>query len=128
MTDRRAGSAVVGLGRRQAVPLAFGSIAGSGILFLPSAVYAEAGSNSLLVWLVSTAVCLPMLLMFEDMVRANPDGDGIEAFVGAGLGRRFGECVPVMFVSLVIVGLPAGAMVAGQYVARALGTGTAVAV
>jgi len=31
-------------------------------------------------------------------------------------------------VSLVIVGLPAGAMVAGQYVARALGTGTAVAV
>jgi len=128
MTDRRAGSAVVGLGRRQAIPLAFGSIAGSGILFLPSAVYAEAGSNSLLVWLEATIICLPMLLMFEDMVRANPDGDGIEAFVRSGLGTVFGRCVPVMYLSLVIVGLPAGAIVAGRYVARATGTGPAVAV
>jgi Secreted repeat of unknown function len=57
-----------GLSRRQALPLAVGSIAGSGILFLPSAVYVEAGRNSLLVWLLATAACLPMLLMFEDMV------------------------------------------------------------
>jgi amino acid transporter len=61
-----------GLSRRQAIQLAIGSIAGSGILFLPSAVYMEAGRNSLLVWVLSTAVCLPMLLMFEDIVRANP--------------------------------------------------------
>lgn len=119
---------MTGLSRRQAVPLAIGSVAGSGILFLPSAVYAEAGPNSLLVWLLSTAVCLPMLLMFEDMVRANPDGDGIEAFVGAGLGPRFGRCVPLLFLSLVILGLPAGAIVAGRYVAQALDAGPVVAV
>ncbi|MBW4722007.1 APC family permease [Saccharothrix obliqua] len=127
MTDRHV-DAAPGLSRRQAIPLAIGSVAGSGILFLPSAVYAEAGPNSLLVWLLSTVVCLPMLLMFEDMVRANPDGDGIEAFIRTGLGRVFGRCVPLMFLSLVIVGLPSGAMVAGQYVARALGSGAVVAV
>jgi amino acid efflux transporter len=120
------GEIQVGLSRRQAIPLAIGSVAGSGIVFLPSAVYAEAGANSLLVWLLATLVCLPMLLMFEDMVRANPDGDGIEAFVRSGLGAAVGRCVPVMFLALVIVGLPAGAMVAGQYVARALGGGTVV--
>lgn len=125
MTDETAARA--GLGRRQAVPLAIGSVAGSGILFLPSAVYAEAGPNSLLVWLLATAVCLPMLLMFEDMVRADPDGDGIEAFVSAGLGPRFGRCVPLLFLALVIVGLPAGSVVAGQYVARALDAGPVLA-
>jgi amino acid efflux transporter len=128
MTDRNVDAARPGLSRRQAIPLAIGSVAGSGILFLPSAVYAGAGPNSLLVWLLSTLVCLPMLLMFEDMVRANPDGDSIEAFIRTGLGKVFGRCVPLMFMSLVIVGLPAGAMVAGRYVAQALGAGAVVAV
>lgn len=127
MTDRHVDEVRPGLSRRQAIPLAIGSVAGSGILFLPSAVYAEAGTNSLLVWLLSTLVCLPMLLMFEDMVRANPDGDGIEAFIRTGLGKVFGRCVPLMFVSLVIVGLPSGAMVAGRYVAQALGADAVLA-
>jgi amino acid efflux transporter len=117
-----------GLSRRQAVPLAIGSIAGSGILFLPSAVYSRAGQGSLLVWALSTLLCLPMLLMFEDMVRTNPDGRGIEAFIRMGLGEMFGRCVPVMFISLVIVGLPSGAFVAGRYVARTLHAGTAATI
>jgi amino acid efflux transporter len=129
-----AGGREHGLARWQAIPLVVGSIAGSGILFLPSAVYVEAGRNSLLVWVLATAMCLPMLLMFEDMVRASPEGRGIEAFIRAGMGDVVGRCVPIMFLALVIVGLPAGALVAGRYVARALGAGgpavvtTAVAV
>lgn len=118
----------VGLTRRQAVPLAIGSVAGSGILFLPSAVYAEAGRNSLVVWALATLLCLPMLLMFEDMVRAHPDGRGIEAFVRVGLGDAVARCVPVLFVALVIVGLPAGALVAGRYVGQALRSGILVEV
>jgi amino acid efflux transporter len=69
-----------------------------------------------------------MLLMFQDMVRADPGGDGIQAFVRAGLGEVLGRCVPLLFVSLVIVGLPAGALVAGRYLARAVGAGEAVTV
>ncbi|MEV6206138.1 APC family permease [Kitasatospora sp. NPDC051914] len=117
-----------GLTRWQAIPLAIGSIAGSGILFLPSAVYARAGNNSLLVWALSTLLCLPMLLMFDDMVRSNPDGRGIEAFIRAGLGDMFGRCVPVMFIALVIVGLPSGAYVAGRYVAQTFEVGRPVTV
>ncbi len=116
------------LSRRQAIPVAIGSIAGSGILFLPSAVFAESGSASLLVWLLAAAMCLPMLLMFEDIVRANPESDGIESFVRLGLGDAAARCVPVLFVSLVVVGLPAGAMVAGRYVAQAFGGGDALVV
>jgi len=126
MTKRQDAHHDEGLGRRQAIPLAIGSVAGSGILFLPSAVYVEAGRNALLVWVLSTVVCVPMLLMFEDMVRANPGGNGIEAFIRRGLGDVLGRCVPLMFLSLVIVGLPAGALIAGRYVVQALGTGDRV--
>ncbi|KAF4409544.1 MULTISPECIES: APC family permease [Streptomyces] len=118
MTDTAQSTAARGLTRWQAIPLAIGSIAGSGILFLPSAVYARAGHNSLLVWALSILLCLPMLLMFDDMVRSNPDGRGIEAFIRLGLGDVFARCVPVMFIALVIVGLPSGAFVAGRYVAQ----------
>jgi amino acid efflux transporter len=109
-----------GLGRWQALPVAMGSIAGSGILFLPSAVYAEAGGASLLVWLTAALACVPMLMTFDDMVRSRPDSDGIEAFVRAGLGNAVGACVPLLFLALVVVGLPAGAMVSGRYAADAL--------
>lgn len=117
-----------GLSRWQAVPLAVGSIAGSGILFLPSAVYAEAGRNSLLVWMLATLLCLPMLLMFQDLVRAHPGGTGIEAFIRAGLGDTLGRCVPIMFLFLVSLGLPAGALVAGRYAMLAFGAGPATRV
>jgi amino acid efflux transporter len=128
MIQRHQRPASGGLRRRQAIPLAIGSIAGSGILFLPSAVYVEAGRNSLLVWALATLVCLPLLLMFQDMVRATPDGTSIQAFIRAGLGDLVGRCVPLLFLSLVVVGLPAGSLVAGRYVARALGAGAGVSV
>ncbi|HST49820.1 APC family permease [Jatrophihabitans sp.] len=121
--ERQARPAGIGLTRRQAIPLAIGSVAGSGILFLPSAVYVAAGRNSLLVWILATLLCLPMLLMFEDMVRSHPDGRGIEAFIRHGLGDAVARCVPVLFLALVIIGLPAGALVAGRYVGNALEAG-----
>lgn len=115
-----------GLSRWQAVPLAVGSVAGSGMLVLPSAVYSLAGENAVLVWLAATVLCLPMLLMFGDIVRENPNGSAIESCITTGLGGTLGRCVPVMFLCIVSVGLPAGGLVAGRYVALALGGGHAI--
>lgn len=112
-----------GLSRVRAIPLAFGSVAGSGILFLPSAVFAAAGSSSYVVWLIAIALCIPMLLMFQDMVRANPGDSGIESFVRRGLGVTVSRTVPILFVALVIIGIPAGSIVAGRYVAAIAGAG-----
>ncbi|OLT46252.1 hypothetical protein BJF85_17730 [Saccharomonospora sp. CUA-673] len=117
MTDTRRR----GLGRAAAIPLAFGSIAGSGILSLPSAVYAEAGPSSLLVWLVAGVLCVPMLVMFRDTVRLSPNGDALQALVTRGLGDPVGRAVPLMFLFVVVVGLPTGCIVAGRYVERGLG-------
>lgn len=119
-----------GLGRLAAVPLAFGSIAGSGILSLPSAVYSEAGSASLVVWLVAAGMCVPMLLMFQDAMRLSGTGDALQTLVTRGLQPWVGAAMPLMFLFVVVVGLPTGCLVAGRYVERGLhwpGAGSAVA-
>jgi len=106
--------------------LAIGSIAGSGILYLPSLTYVLAGQDVLLVWLGGTLLCLPILFMFADMVRLIPDGSGIEGFVAHGLGAHVAATVPLLFLSVVVLGIPAGVLVAGEYLRAAIGGGTVV--
>jgi amino acid efflux transporter len=109
-----------------AIVLAIGSIAGSGLLFLPSLTYATAGRSVFLAWVAAILLCIPMLLMFADVVRVNAEGAGVEAFVRSGLGPKAAGTVPVIFLAIVSIGGPAGAHVAGQYAAAILGRGGAV--
>ncbi|KNX35927.1 APC family permease [Luteipulveratus halotolerans] len=103
------------------MPLAFGSIAGSGILSLPSAVYAEAGTASVAVWIISAAACVPMLLMFRDAMALSGDGNAIQQLVTRGIAPWAGSAMPLMFLFVVVVGLPTGCIVAGQYAEDGLG-------
>ncbi len=106
--------------------LAIGSIAGAGILYLPSLTYVLAGHDVLFVWLGGTLLCLPMLFMFTDMVRLVPDGSGMEGFIARGLGSHVAATVPLLFLSVVVLGIPAGMFVAGSYLRSAIGGGIAV--
>jgi amino acid efflux transporter len=106
--------------------LAIGSIAGSGILYLPSLTYVLAGHDVLFVWLGGTLLCLPLLFMFIDLVRLIPDGSGIEGFIARGLGSHVAATVPLLFLSIVVLGMPASALVAGEYLRAALGGGAIV--
>jgi amino acid efflux transporter len=111
---------------RDGMALAIGSIAGAGILYLPSLTYVLAGHDVLFVWLGGTLLCLPMLFMFIDMVRLVSDGSGIEGFIARGLGSPIGATVPLLFLSVVILGIPAGVVIAGGYLRSAIGGGTVV--
>ncbi len=111
---------------RDGMALAIGSIAGSGILYLPSLTYVLAGHDVLLVWLGGTLLCLPMLFMFTDLVRLIPDGSGIEGFIARGLGSHIAATVPLLFLSVVVLGIPAGVLVAGEYLRSAIGGGMVV--
>lgn len=108
------------------IGLAMGSIAGAGILYLPSLTYVLAGHDALLVWLGGTLLCVPMLFMFTDMVKLIPDGNGIEGFIARGLGAHIAATVPVLFLSIVVLGIPAGVLIAGEYLRDALGGGVVV--
>jgi amino acid efflux transporter len=109
------------------IGLALGSIAGSGLLFLPSLTLVVGGSDVMLVWLTATLVCLPVLFLLADVVREFDDGSGIEGLIARGLGRHVAAGVPLLFLSIVMLGIPAGALIAGTYLAEAVGGGQAVA-
>jgi amino acid efflux transporter len=114
------------LGLGGGIALAVGSVAGSGILFLPSVVLVIAGSDALVVWVCAALACVPLLLVFGSMVRLVPDGSGLEGFVAFGLGRRVAAVVPALFL---VIAFPAGAaatLVAGGYLEAAVGGGAVV--
>src|ERR1044071_1605170 len=104
------------LGLGGGIVLAVGSIAGSGILFLPSTIYVIAGSDSLVVWLLSAALCVPLLGVFASLVRAVPDGAGLGGFVALGLGRRAAALVPALLLIVFYPAMAAAMLVAGGYV------------
>src|SRR5918992_531772 len=108
------------------VALALGSIAGSGLLFLPSLTLVVGGRDVMLVWLAATLVCLPVLFLLADVVREFDDGSGIEGLIACGLGVHVAAGVPPLFLSIVMLGIPAGSLVAGTYLAEAVGGGRAV--
>lgn len=108
------------LGLGGGIVLAVGSIAGSGILFLPSTIYVIAGSDSLLVWLFAAALCIPLLGVFAALVRAVPDGAGLEGFVALGLGRRVSALVPTLLLVVFYPAMAAAMLVAGGYVSHDL--------
>jgi amino acid efflux transporter len=114
------------LGLGGGIALAIGSVAGSGILFLPSVIYRVAGHDALVVWGLATLLCVPLLLVFGEMVRESHDGSGIEGFIARGLGDGFAACVPLLFALIFPPALAAATLVAGGYLEAALGGGDLV--
>jgi amino acid efflux transporter len=104
------------LGLGGGIAVAVGSVAGSGILFLPSAIYVIAGSDALVVWVIAALVCVPLLLVFGALVRRVPDGSGLEGFVALGLGRRVAALVPLLLLIVFFPAMAAAMLVAGGYI------------
>ena len=108
------------------IALALGSIAGSGLLFLPSLTLVVGGTDVMEVWLGATLICLPMLFLLADVVREFDDGSGIEGLIARGLGAQVSAGVPLLFLLIVMLGIPAGGLIAGAYLSGALGAGPVV--
>jgi amino acid efflux transporter len=108
------------LGLGGGIALAVGSVAGSGILFLPSVIYVVARSDALVVWVLAALVCVPLLAVFGALVRRVPDGTGLEGFVALGLGRRVAVLVPLLLLIVFYPAMAAAMLVAGGYVGDGL--------
>lgn len=104
------------------LPLAIGSIIGSGILFLPSIIFAMSGKNIFYVWTLMTIICIPLLEIFTDMVKHVPESSGIKGFISLGLGENIGATIPIIFLGTVGIGMPTAAIIAGNYLSQLLHT------
>ncbi|WP_231442019.1 APC family permease [Brevibacterium zhoupengii] len=91
------------------------SVVGAGLIGVPAAVINEAGSAAILTWIVAALACVPMLCLFRDTVVSRPESrDPLRDTVASGLGRTAGNMVPVLFGMVVLVGLPAGSVMAAR--------------
>ncbi len=108
------------------IALGIGSIMGSGILFLPALTYQIAGPDAMTAWILTTVLCLPIVVMFADMVKAVPSEHGVAGFLRLGLGQHIAAGLPILLLGTVVIGMPSAAIIASRYVSRYTGWGVAV--
>ncbi len=105
---------------KDGIPLAFGSIMGSGILFLPALTFSIAHENVLLAWVLATLLCFPLLGIFKDMFARVDSEAGVSGYVKLAFGETIGSTVPILFLATVALGMPSAALIAGSYLSTAL--------
>ncbi|MDU0312157.1 amino acid permease [Phycicoccus sp. M110.8] len=114
----------------QGAALSIGAVLGTGVITLPALAAGIAGPASLVAWLALVLLSVPLALTFAAMGARFPDTGGVSTYVGRAFGRRAAGAVGWCFYFAIPVGAPPASLMAGGYVADALGGGrrTAVAV
>lgn len=114
----------------QGAALSIGAVLGTGVITLPAVAAKVAGPASLLAWLAMVVLSIPLVVTFAALGARHPDSGGVSTYVRRAFGSRWAAMVGWAFFFSVPVGAPAAAMMAGGYVADAMGGGrtTTVAV
>ena len=113
------------LGLVEGTALFIGAVLGPGVLVLPALAAAAAGPASILAWVILLLFSAPVAAVFAALGARHPDGGGVATFVTRAFGPRLAAPVGWWFYFAVPVGVLAGALVGGEYVAAALGAGPA---
>ncbi|MFH8369723.1 APC family permease [Streptomyces sp. NPDC018031] len=111
------------LGAAAGTALCLGAVLGPGVLALPAAAAAAAGPASILAWLGLVALSLPVAMAFAALGARYPDGQGVAMFVRRAFGPAAAAPVGWWFYWAVPLGVPAAALIGGEYVAAAAGWG-----
>ncbi|MFE9439895.1 APC family permease [Streptomyces sp. NPDC006602] len=109
------------LGWGEGTALYIGAVLGPGVLALPALAAAVAGPASIVSWTVLLLLSVPVAVTFAALGARHPDGGGVSTFVARAYGPRAATCVGWLFYAAVPVGVLAGAMAGGEYVAEAFG-------
>lgn len=112
----------------QGAALSIGAVLGTGVITLPSLGVQVAGPASLIAWIALVILSIPLAATFATMGARRPDGRGVSAYVDDAFGSRAAGAVGWCFYFAVPVGAPPASLMAGAYVAEAVGGGRTTAV
>lgn len=116
-------AATGGLSVGQGTALSIGAVLGTGVLTLPALAAEIAGPASLLSWLALILLSVPLAGTFAALGARYPDSGGVATYVRRAFGDRTAAMIGWCFYTAVPVAAPAAAMMAGRYVADAVGGG-----
>lgn len=115
------------LGVWRGAALYVGSLIGPGVLLVPALAVQAAGPASVIGWALLLVLSAPLALTFAALGVRLPVSGGVAAYVQAGFGAAAGAVAGGWFLTAVLIGGPAVALIGGYYVADLTGTGTSVA-
>ena len=113
---------------RSATALYVGAVLGPGVLILPGLAAEVAGPASVLAWAALLALSVPLAITFAVLGVRFPEAGGTAAYTRAAFGARAGEVTGWCFLTGVVIGAPAVALIGGFYVAELLHAGREAAV
>ncbi|NUO90963.1 MAG: amino acid permease [Dermatophilaceae bacterium] len=117
-----------GLTVAQGAALSVGAVLGTGVITLPALAAQAAGPASLVAWAALVVLSVPLASTFAALGARHPDGGGVSTYVRRAFGERAAGAVGWCFYFAVPVGAPPASMMAGGYVADAIGGGRATTV
>lgn len=112
----------------QGAALSIGAVLGTGVITLPSLGVQVAGPASLIAWIALVVLSIPLAATFAAMGARHPDSRGVSAYVDRAFGSRAAGAIGWCFYFAVPVGAPPASLMAGAYVADAVGGGHPTAV
>lgn len=116
------------LGVSQGAALYVGSLIGPGVLLVPALAVQAAGPASVVAWAALLVLSAPLAVTFAALGVRLPVASGVAAYVRAGFGDLAGAVTGAWFLTAVLLGGPAVALIGGYYVAALTRSGTGLAV
>jgi amino acid efflux transporter len=116
------------LGLTRGAALYVGALIGPGVLLVPSLAAHAAGPASILAWAALLLLSIPLAVTFAVLGVRHPVAGGVSVYVEEGFGPAAAGVTGVSFLTAVLFGAPAVALIGGYYVAALTGSGTPVAV
>jgi amino acid efflux transporter len=115
------------LGVLRGAALYVGALIGPGILLVPALAAQTAGAASIVAWAALLLLSAPLAVTFAALGVRHPVAGGVSAYVREGFGDTAAAITGGWFLTAVILGGPAVALIGGFYVADLSGSGTPVA-
>ena len=116
------------LGVSRGAALYVGALVGPGLLLVPALAAQAAGPASIVAWAALLVLSVPLAIAFAALGVKHPVAGGVAAYVREGFGDGAAAVTGACFVTAVVLGGPAVALIGGYYVADLTGSGTTVAV
>jgi amino acid efflux transporter len=108
--------------------LSIGALIGPGLLLVPSLAERAAGPASILAWGALLVLSAPLAITFAALGVRYPVAGGVSAYVREAFGGTAAAITGAWFMTAILFGAPAVALIGGYYVADLTGSGTTVAV
>jgi amino acid efflux transporter len=115
------------LGVLRGAALYVGALIGPGILLVPALAAQTAGAASVVAWAALLVLSAPLAVTFAALGVRHPVAGGVSAYVREGFGDTAAAITGGWFLTAVVLGGPAVALIGGFYVADLTGSGTPVA-